>query len=183
MLTVNYLHKFCTFIKDSGWIEDYDFWLLGSFPKAVVGEDIKPIDMDVAVVNKYNCHNKIKISNILSKCMLYMKEDLDIYYRPELNKDLQKNGLSAIWTSNQFWGKKTSWPNKQNYQGWRVKNHRPLELWYLIFADSYWSSNTTNNLEIQYKLWPNEKHIERVIDGHQYAKPILLNDYIKHEKI
>jgi len=183
MLTVKYLHKFCTFIKDSNWIEDYDFWLLGSFPKAVIGEDIKPIDMDVAIVNKYNCHNKKEISDILLKCMLYMKEDLDIYYRPELNKDLQERGLDAIWTSNQFWGDKETWPTKKNYQGWRVKNYRPLELWYLIFADRYWSSNTTNNLEIQYKLWPNEKHVERVIDGHQYAKPILLNDYIKHEKI
>ena len=51
MVTVKHLHKFCNFIKESNWIEDYDFWLLGSFPKVVEGELPEVRDIDIAIVN------------------------------------------------------------------------------------------------------------------------------------
>ena len=172
MLKINDLHKFCKFIEKTNWLEEYDFWLLGSFPKVVQGELPEANDIDVAVVNKNNHHDKNKISDILSKCVSYRNQKLDIYYRPGLNYDLKNRGLDAIWTSTQFWGAEKTWPTKETYQGWRVKNYRPLELWYLL----------ENKIQITYKLWPLEKHIERVIDGHIYAKPILLNNYIKEEK-
>tara|TARA_R110001592_G_scaffold191311_3_gene437471 strand:+ start:124 stop:657 length:534 start_codon:yes stop_codon:yes gene_type:complete len=171
MLTIKHLYKFCDFIKDSNWIEDYNFWLLGSFPKVVNGELPEVRDIDIAIVNKHDCHNKKEITAIIYECKKCI-ENTDIYYRPNLNKDLQERGLDTIWTSNQFWGDKETWPTKQNYQAWRVKRYRPLELWYLV----------ENKLNITYKLWPNEKHVERVIDGLDYAKPILLNNYIKEEK-
>ena len=140
-------------IEDSNWIEDYDFWLLGSFPKVLDGTLLEARDIDIAVVSNDDYHNKNKISNMLSKCILHMGQGLDIYYRPNLNNDLKE------------------WPTKQNYQSWRVKNYRPLELWY----------SNDDKLEVRYVLFPLEKHIERVIDGHVYAKPILLNNYIKKE--
>ena len=172
LLTDKYLHKFCNFIEGSNWIQDYDFWLLGSFPK-VLDRTLPAVrDMDIAVVSKDGYHNKNEISIILSKCMLHMDQRLDIYYRPNLNKDLQERGFDAIWTSNKFWGDEETWPTKENYQSWRVKNYRPLELWY----------NNNDKLEIRYVLFPTEKHIERILDGHVYAKPILLNIYIKEEK-
>ena len=120
--------------------------------------------MDIAVVSKDGYHNKNEISIILSKCMLHMDQRLDIYYRPNLNKDLQERGFDAIWTSNKFWGDEETWPTKENYQ--------PLELWYLV----------ENKIQIKRKLWPLEKHIERVLDGLTYSKPLLLNNYIKEEK-
>ena len=171
MLTINYLHKFFDFVQDNNWFDDYNFWLSGSFPKVVKGELLEVCDMDIGFVNKNNCHNKKEITTIIHACKKYM-EDIDICYRPSLNTDLQERGLDAIWTSNQFWGDEKTWPTKQNYQAWRVKRYRPSELWYLIDKE----------LIIEYKLWPLEKHIERVIDGLEYAKPILLNNYLKEEK-
>jgi len=171
LLTDKYLHKFCNFIEGSNWIQDYDFWLLGSFPK-VLDRTLPAVrDMDIAVVSKDGYHNKNEISNMLSKCILHMGQGLDIYYRPNLNNDLKEKGMDTIMTSNQFWGDIEKWPTKQNYQSWRVKNYRPLELWY----------SNDDKLEVRYVLFPLEKHIERVIDGHVYAKPILLNNYIKKE--
>ena len=171
LLTDKYLHKFCNFIEGSNWIQGYDFWLLGSFPK-VLDRTLPAVrDMDIAVVSKDGYHNKNEISIILSKCMLHMDQRLDIYYRPNLNKDLQERGFDAIWTSNKFWGDEETWPTKENYQSWRVKNYQPLELWYLV----------ENKIQIKRKLWPLEKHIERVLDGLTYSKPLLLNNYIKEE--
>lgn len=197
MLDINQFYTIYNFIKNKGWFDEYNFWLLGSFPNIINGNLKHSFDIDIAFVHKDNCHNKNKIKQIIKQCndaMSHIKIDinnipdkyrvrgidlklekksiLDIYYRPNLNKDLQERGLDTIWTSNQFWGDKSSWPTRQNYQAWRVKNFQPLELWYL----------KNNQLDIYFKLWPSEKHIERVIDGHIYEKPILLNNYNKEEK-
>mgnify|MGYP003139418650 CR=1 FL=1 len=93
MLKINDLHKFCKFIEKTNWLEEYDFWLLGSFPKVVKGELPEANDIDVAVVNKNNHHDKNKISDILSKCVSHRNQKLDIYYRPGLNHDLMQYGL------------------------------------------------------------------------------------------
>ena len=61
MVKLEHLHKVCTYIEKTSWLSDFDFWLLGSVPKIVAGEKIRTDDIDIAVVNKFDCHNKIII--------------------------------------------------------------------------------------------------------------------------